>query len=208
MNQDDPGSDFTENGTARYDQEHTQTTSESGRRTSADADRPEKPNIFRQVAASSFMITYGLWAGFIMGYNAVGIPSFCRDDQRPFDMTIHSRSLFASTTNIAGLLGSLCSGLVPRRISGQTWFLICLLLPMCFLWILIAYSPVFPLMLAARALQGFFGSVYMAYSQVYTSEVAHKSSVNSFATLLATFPTGKFWLTAQPQSPCPSCRSC
>jgi hypothetical protein len=124
MNQDDPGSDFTENGTARYDQEHTQTTSESGRRTSADADPPEKPNIFRQVqtaqflfwvlfgfyrlftlfnfllfflvqvAASSFMITYGLWAGFIMGYNAVGIPSFCRDDQRPFDMTIHSRSLF------------------------------------------------------------------------------------------------------------------
>ena len=40
------------------------------------------------------MITYGLWAGFIMGYNAVGVPSFCNDLARPFDMTIHERSLF------------------------------------------------------------------------------------------------------------------
>jgi hypothetical protein len=60
MNQDDPGSDFTENGTARYDQEHTQTTSESGRRTSADADRPEKPNIFRQVQTAQFLFGYYL----------------------------------------------------------------------------------------------------------------------------------------------------
>lgn len=76
--------------------------------------------------------------------------------------------------NLTGVFGALGSSLVSTYFS-KKWAMILMLIPMNAMWLMVIFPLNEIMMVASRAIMGFFGCTYLALAQIYTSEVAHKS---------------------------------